>query len=270
MPAAGCAGEAQAARSLEENLLPGHPPDWYETRLAESGYEVTAVNYDDEDYREYEIVRGEESYEVQLEIDASSGTVATVTVATNPWKATPTTEMLALNETTVLVPASTRIAVKLNDYLDSGENQVNDTFGMTVAEPVLVDEQVAIPAGTQIRGHVASVESARRPNKGGRIDLQADTLVVGGETVEIVAVITAPQGREGEDSIKEDLEEIAVGAGIGGLVGGLLGGGKGVLAGVLIGGGGMFAATKGEQIELPPDTRLIVEIREAVRVPYTE
>lgn len=270
LPGVGCATAAAQPRDLQENLIPGHEPGWYEMRLRETGYQVTAVNYDTNEYREYEIVRGKESYEVQLEIGASSGMVEKVTVATNPWKAAPTSEALERNLTTLLVPASTRVAVKLNDYLDSGENRVNDAFGMTVAEPVLVDGQVAVPVGTRINGHVASVESARRPNKGGRIDLKADSMVIDGETVDFEAVITAPQGREGASSISEDLKEIAVGAGVGGLVGGLIGGGKGVLAGVLIGGGGMFAATKGEQIELSPDTELIVEIRDAVRVPHSE
>ena len=35
----------------------------------------------------------------------------------------------------------------------------------------------------------------------------------------------------------------------------------------LIGGGGMFLATKGEQVELTPQTELIVELREPIRVP---
>ena len=50
-------------------------------------------------------------------------------------------------------------------------------------------------------------------------------------------------------------------ADLGGLVGGLLGGKKGVLVGVLAGGGGTFVATKGEEIELPRDTPLDLELR---------
>jgi hypothetical protein len=167
----------------------------------------------------------------------------------------------------LVLPAGTRILTKLNDYLDSGENSAGDSFTMSVAEDVYIGGDVAIRVGSQIRGYVASVESARRPNKGGRLVLKADSLQYNGKRVEFEAIVTADTEREGKSSIKEDWKEIAAGAGVGGLVGGLIGGGKGVFAGVLIGGGGTFMATKGEQIELPPDTELIVELREPVQVP---
>jgi hypothetical protein len=43
---------------------------------------------------------------------------------------------------------------------------------------------------------------------------------------------------------------------VGGIIGGILGGLKGALAGILIGGGGVVAATEGENVELPPGTVL--------------
>jgi hypothetical protein len=170
----------------------------------------------------------------------------------------------------VALPAGTLIATRLNDRLDSGVAQVGDRFSMMVPEPVSLAGIEVIPAGSRIWGHVAEVEAAQRPNRPGRLTLKADRLEANGATVEFEGLITAEGERlEGRDSVREDLPEIAVGAGLGGLVGGLLGGGKGVLAGVLIGGGGTFVATKGEQVELPPDTPLYVELREEVRVPVT-
>jgi hypothetical protein len=263
----GCGDEAEGAMGLQQMLASGHAPDWYARQLERSGYEVTAINYAREDYAEYEVVRDTESYEVQLQIDTETGTVDKVTVEDNPWQVTATEEAVERNEGIIEIASGTQVTVKLNDYLDSGENEEGDTFSMTVAEAVVVGDEVAIPVGTRIRGHVASVESAQRPNKGGRLVLKADAMDVDGEQVEFEAVVTAPAGDEGDSSVEEDIKEIAGGAGLGGLVGGLIGGGKGVLAGVLIGAGGMFLATKGEQIELPPDTQLIVEFRESVRVP---
>lgn len=170
--------------------------------------------------------------------------------------------------TFVALPARTRIATLLNDPLDSGTSQVGDRFSMIVPDPVSVAGIEVLPAGSRIRGHVAEVQPARRPNTGGRLVLKADTLEANGSSVQFEGLVTAEGERlEGEGSVREDLKEIAAGAGVGGLVGGLLGGGKGVVAGILIGAGGAFVATKGEQVRLAPDSPLYVELREEVRVP---
>lgn len=168
----------------------------------------------------------------------------------------------------VEVPAGTRVAVRLDDRLDSGESRAGDRFTMTATEAVRVAGVEAIPAGSLVHGVVAEAESARRPSTGGRLVLSAERIEARGESVPVEAVVTAETRElEGEGSIEEDLKEIAIGAGVGGVIGGLLGGGKGVLAGILIGAGGTFLATKGEQVELPPDTPLLVELRQDTRFP---
>lgn len=166
------------------------------------------------------------------------------------------------------VPSGTRIHVRLNNSLDSGENRAGDTFSMTVSEAVQVDGETAIPSGAVIFGTVTEVQEAKRPQKGGKLVLSADRIRVRGEEIPIDARITASgEELEGEGSLKEDLKEIAIGAGAGAALGGLLKGGKGALAGVIIGGAGTFLATKGEQIELPPETPLIIELRDSIEVP---
>lgn len=171
-------------------------------------------------------------------------------------------------EPVVALPAGTFIATRLNDGLDSGTAQVGDRFSMLVPEAVSLAGITVLPAGSRIWGYVAEVEKARRPNGPGRLTLKADLIEADGASVEFEGLITAEGERlEGEDSVHEDIKEIAVGAGIGGLLGGILGGGKGVVVGILIGGGGTFIATKGEEVRLPPDTPLYVELREEVIVP---
>ena len=72
---------------------------------------------------------------------------------------------------------------------------------------------------------------------------------------------------KGRGSAKSDLKKIGIGAGVGAVVGGLIGGGKGVAAGLAIGGGGTFLATMGEQVNLEPETALVVELSRSVTVP---
>jgi hypothetical protein len=55
---------------------------------------------------------------------------------------------------------------------------------------------------------------------------------------------------------KEDAEKIGAGAAVGAVIGGLLGGVKGAITGILIGGGGVVAATEGENVDLAEGTVL--------------
>ena len=171
----------------------------------------------------------------------------------------------------VSVPTGTRIETRLDRALSSADAEVGDTFSMSIGEAVWVDGIEVLPAGTRVWGYVSEVERAGRPNKGGRIVLTADTVQLNGDVLALDAVVTADEDRlQGRDSVKEDLKEVAIGAGLGGVVGGILGGGKGAIVGILVGGGGTFMATKGEQVELPVDTPLYVELRRDLDVTFVE
>ena len=291
---------------LQSGLPTGNGPEWYTQKLSDLGYRVASLRYEQEDVLTYQVDKGSSGFTIRVEIDSEKGTASNLEIepsaagvvavvhdtmpSTSPESAPPAlpspdpaptaaesaprpaprAEPAPVPQPRIVVlPAGTLVAARLNDFLDSGKARVGDQFSMSVNEPVVVAGIEVIPVGSRIWGYVADVESARRPNKGGRLVLKADVIEAHGYSVELEGLVTAAEGErlEGKDSVKDDLKEIAVGAGVGGLVGGLLGGGKGVLAGVLIGGGGTFVATKGEQVELPPDTQLYVELREEVSIP---
>jgi hypothetical protein len=170
----------------------------------------------------------------------------------------------------VTVPAGTRVATTLDRRISSADAEVGHAFSMTVIESIRADGFEVLPAGARVWGRVAEVERAGRPNKGGRVVLVADAAQVGADELALEGVVAAEaESLEGRDSTHEDIKEVAIGAGLGGLVGGLLGGKKGVLVGVLVGGGGTFVATKGEEIELAAGTPLYVELTRDLQVTFT-
>jgi len=57
---------------LQQNLKPGESKDFYRKELEKAGWLITAVNSDKADYVEWEIVKGDQSYEVQIELDKSN------------------------------------------------------------------------------------------------------------------------------------------------------------------------------------------------------
>jgi hypothetical protein len=83
-------GEAQ----LERALKTGESKDVYQKELEKMGWKITSVNYDKPDYAEFEVVKGQESYEVQIDIDKNSHKAKKVDVVTNIWRADATKKAL--------------------------------------------------------------------------------------------------------------------------------------------------------------------------------
>lgn len=77
---------------LEKALGTGHDRAYYVAELKKLGYQVTSTNENDKDYVEYEVVKGTNSYEVQVDFD--NGKAKKVDVATNMWKAEGTERAL--------------------------------------------------------------------------------------------------------------------------------------------------------------------------------
>lgn len=81
------AHEADRKR-LNEALKPGQDAAAYRRVIADMGYTITAVNDQEDDYLEYEIVKGRNSLEVQVELEKGRGTE--IDVVPNMWQAEST------------------------------------------------------------------------------------------------------------------------------------------------------------------------------------
>jgi len=77
---------------LEQALAPGRDKAFYDQQLRQLGYQVTSVNDQEKDYVEYEVVKGSETFEVQIDLDA--GKAKKVDVTTNAWQSEATERAL--------------------------------------------------------------------------------------------------------------------------------------------------------------------------------
>lgn len=77
---------------MEKQLGTGHDRGYYLAELKKMGYQVTSTNDNEKDYVEYEVVKGKNSYEVQVDFD--NGKSTKVDVATNLWQAEGTEKAL--------------------------------------------------------------------------------------------------------------------------------------------------------------------------------
>jgi ribosomal protein S6 len=79
---------------LEQKLRAGQSRTDYRSILESNGYRIAAINQDKKDYLEYEVVKGDRSYEVQLDFNNGAARASEIDVAANMWRADATERML--------------------------------------------------------------------------------------------------------------------------------------------------------------------------------
>ena len=164
------------------------------------------------------------------------------------------------------LPVGTELDLRLQTALSSETNQVEDRFEATTAVDIRENGRVLIPAGSRVRGVVTAVDKAGRLDRKGRLSLSFDQITIGGRNHPIRGSVVEALESGG---YREDVEKIGAGAAVGGIIGGILGGVKGAIAGVLIGGGGVVAATEGEDVELEPGSVLRMRLDQPLELRTT-
>ena len=81
---------------LEKSLSLGKDKSYYSEQLKTLGYQVTSVNDNEKDYVELEVVKGGNSYEVQIDFDGNKA--KDVDVTTNVWQTEATERALAASK----------------------------------------------------------------------------------------------------------------------------------------------------------------------------
>lgn len=121
----------QGQAELQKALAPGDSASAYRKAIEDMGYKVTSVNYNDKDYVEYELVKDDQTWEVQIDVNEKTGKATNVDVAMNAWK-TDATER-ALGQKT----AKSDPDVRRNPYSDRAR----------VTTSQLIKELEALPVG---------------------------------------------------------------------------------------------------------------------------
>ena len=139
--------------------------------------------------------------------------------------------------------------MRLQTRLISKEAMVEDRVEATTLVDLYQGNELLVPAGSLLVGHVTAVEKASRGERKGSLTVEFSRLTVNGRTHDVRATVTQALESGG---LKDEAARIGAGAGVGAIIGGILGGVKGAIAGILIGGGGVVAATEGKDVELEP------------------
>ncbi|HWZ11840.1 MAG TPA: hypothetical protein VNX22_01730 [Acidobacteriaceae bacterium] len=155
------------------------------------------------------------------------------------------------------LPAGTKVIVRLNSPLDSGTATQGQTWSGTTASDILIDNKVAVPAGSPVNGTVTDAKSSGRLHGNGLLSLQVSS-------VNGIPIATDTLTRDGAGHTKSNVAKIGGGAAAGAILGGLFGGGKGAAIGTVVGAGAGTAgaaATGKREANIPAETALTFTVQ---------
>jgi hypothetical protein len=170
-----------------------------------------------------------------------------------------------VGNTDFVVPAGTEIEVMLDSGLSSRWSNVEDPVEASTIAAVRRNDRTLIPAGATVTGYVREVRSRRRGQQDGLLRLEFDALIPeGGPRMDLRSQVVGVSETRSED---RRLRNGALGALLGGVIGGIVEGKKGALIGAAVGAGGGLLATKGQDLDLPEGTLLVLRLDEPLRLP---
>jgi hypothetical protein len=166
----------------------------------------------------------------------------------------------------VIVPDGTVLAVQLSESLSSELNRAGDTFSARLVAPIMVGNQIAIPANAIVQGEIVEVRNAGHFSGSSELVAKVTRLEYNGKTYRL---------RSSEYSQKtaarsiQTAEIIGGSAGVGAILGAILGGKKGTAIGAVLGAGvgtGARVMSKPKQIELPAQSTLSFRLETPITV----
>ena len=185
--------------------------------------------------------------------------------------------------TRIRVPAGAEIRVRMKESLTTRTHKVGHTFSAHVIQDLEAETGTAIPKGAEIRGAISQLARAGRIRGRARMKLHFKELRFGDGRVVLLdaqlASLVEPHKRTAPDeegtlaapgTKARDAGKVGGAAAIGALIG-LIGGGKegvavGAAAGAAVGAAGILV-TRGRDIVIPVETRMILRLRRDLDIP---
>ncbi len=160
----------------------------------------------------------------------------------------------------ITIPAGTQIIVRTIDPIDGNTAKAGTRFRASIDDAVLVGSETAIPRGAAATLEVVSIE------KGKEMALRLREVNIDGKAYGLSTEFSDVDAKGTSKTKKAVRRGVGLGA-IGAGIGALAGGGSGAAIGAVVGGGvGAISAagSKGKQINVPSETRLIFALKAAV------
>jgi hypothetical protein len=235
----------------------------------------------------------EPAAEAASETSSEAKTTTTTSTTSSSTSSTATKDAKVLQGYIRVVPTGTKIPIVMDTAVDSDTSQEGDEFSARTSEDLTIDGSTVVPAGSIIKGRIATLNSPRALNRSGSVALKFDNITTpDNRQIPLVATIVARGGvvhaRRGMKDIAIDTGTVALpfvaGLAIGALAGNssnnsnnstnnsssgmskgaaaALGAGIGLAVGIAV-----LCAKKGKKIEVRPGDELKIELAEELRMP---
>ena len=197
-------------------------------------------------------------------------------------KAPALTQGAHASATQVTIPAGTRIPIALKNTISTKANHEGDPIYAQTTFPVVISDNIVIPAGTYVQGKISSIKPAGHIKGRAEVLIHFTTLIYpSGYTVMLPGSLeNAPSVDNGKVKDKEGTIQgdsnagktaatIAGPAADGALTGAVIRGGEGALIGGGIGGAvgtAIAALSHGNEVKMEPGTTLEVVLQREVSV----
>ncbi len=166
----------------------------------------------------------------------------------------------------VTIAAGATVTVRMIDGVDSAVNKPGEIFHASLEAPLVVDDQVIVPKGSDVYVRLSNASSAGRATGKSELHLELIKLECQGRSYPLVS---STYSLAGSSQGKSTAEKVGGGAVLGAIIGALAGGGKGAAIGAGVGGGagGVYqGVSKGKQIKIPSETKLDFQLNQPVTV----
>ncbi len=166
----------------------------------------------------------------------------------------------------VTIPDGTTISIRMIDSVDTETAQPGQVFKASLDSPIVIDDNVVVPAQADIDGRVVDSKSAGRMAGKSELAVELFKLSYNGRTY---SIHTNQYTHAGTSRTATTAKRVGAGAAIGAIIGGIAGGGKGAAIGAAAGGGlggGATAAGKGQQVKLASEQVLTFTLQSPLTV----
>ena len=165
-----------------------------------------------------------------------------------------------------IVASGTSLPIVLREAVSTKTAKPEDPVLAELTDDIVVDGDVLLPAGSEVRGSVVTAVRSGRVKGKARLVVAFSQIRAAGRTYRIDATgfdVTAGSSK-GKDA------KIAGGAAAGGaVIGAIADGGSGAVKGGIIGGalgGAAVLATRGQEVELEAGSSYRIELRKSLRL----
>jgi hypothetical protein len=167
----------------------------------------------------------------------------------------------------ITIPAGTTVSVRTTDAIDSTYNFVGDRFQASLAEPLMVEDNVVVAKDTIVYGRLTQSKESGTFAGRSQLRLELIGIVVNGK---MVPVVTGEYELNGKSRGASTAKRTIGGAALGSLIGAVADGGQGAAIGAGAGaaaGATSEIITSGDQVKVPSETLLDFTLQQDVSIP---